>query len=84
MLASLRMIVARDLVLAMRRNADLATPLAFYLMVASLFPLTVGAYTDLLRQMAPGRWWKINSGMWTQCSTRRRQLQRARNRSHDD
>lgn len=50
-------IVRRDLLLAMRRKAGMATPLAFYIMVASLFPLAVGADPDPLRQMGPGVVW---------------------------
>lgn len=50
-------IVRRDLLLAMRRKADLATPLAFYLVVASLFPLAIGADPGPLRQIGPGVVW---------------------------
>lgn len=57
MLSALCQLLRRDLLLAMRRKADLATPLAFYVLVASLFPLAVGADTSLLRQIAPGVVW---------------------------
>lgn len=42
---------------AVRRPADMAAPLAFFLMVASLFPFGVGADGALLQRMAPGVVW---------------------------
>lgn len=42
---------------AARRPADIAAPLAFFLMVASLFPLGVGADGALLQRIAPGIVW---------------------------
>ncbi len=57
MLTVFRAVAHRDLLLAMRRKADLATPLAFYVLVASLFPLAIGADAALLRQMGPGVVW---------------------------
>ena len=53
----LTMVIRRDLVLAMRRRADVLTTLIFFVMVVSLFPLGVGPELDLLRQMAPGVVW---------------------------
>jgi heme exporter protein B len=53
----LRVIVLRDLLLAMRRRADVATTLFFFVIVASLFPLGVGPEPKLLRAMAPGIVW---------------------------
>ena len=50
-------IIARDLRLALRRPADLASVLFFFIIVASLFPLGVGPETDLLRRLAPGVLW---------------------------
>jgi heme exporter protein B len=57
MLQTLRTIVARDVLLAMRRRADVATTLFFFVIVASLFPLGVGPDPKLLRVMAPGILW---------------------------
>jgi heme exporter protein B len=51
------LVVRRDLVLAMRRRADVLTTLIFFVMVVSLFPLGVGPETDMLRKMAPGVLW---------------------------
>jgi heme exporter protein B len=50
-------VVRRDLVLAMRRRADVLTTLVFFVMVVSLFPLGVGPELDMLRKMAPGVLW---------------------------
>jgi len=36
------LVIRRDLVLAMRRRADVLTTLIFFVMVVSLFPLGVG------------------------------------------
>jgi heme exporter protein B len=51
------LVVRRDLVLAMRRRADVLTTLIFFVMVVSLFPLGVGPETAMLRKMAPGVLW---------------------------
>src|SRR5688572_22540722 len=57
MLAAARSIVCRDLLLAVRRRSDVATALLFFVIVASLFPLGVGAQPNLLREIAPGVIW---------------------------
>jgi heme exporter protein B len=57
MLAVARAIVYRDLLLAVRRRSDVATALLFFVIVASLFPLGVGAEPNLLRAIAPGVIW---------------------------
>jgi heme exporter protein B len=57
MLSTFSSIIRRDLLLAMRRRADVATPLFFFIIVASLFPLGVGPEPALLRTMAPGILW---------------------------
>lgn len=51
------LVVRRDLVLAMRRRADVLTTLIFFVMVVSLFPLGIGPEMDMLRKMAPGLVW---------------------------
>lgn len=57
MFGLLMLVVRRDLVLAMRRRADVLTTLIFFVMVVSLFPLGVGPETAMLRKMAPGVLW---------------------------
>src|SRR5205085_224139 len=57
MLAVARTLVARDLLLAWRRRADAAVALLFFIIVASLFPLGVGAEPNQLRAIAPGVIW---------------------------
>jgi heme exporter protein B len=57
MLGVARTIVHRDLLLALRRRSDVATALLFFVIVASLFPLGVGAEPRLLREVAPGVIW---------------------------
>ncbi len=51
------LVIRRDLVLAMRRRADVLTTLIFFVMVVSLFPLGVGPELEMLRQIAPGVVW---------------------------
>ena len=53
----LGLVVRRDLLLAMRRRADVLTTLVFFVMVVSLFPLGVGPEPELLRKMASGVVW---------------------------
>lgn len=50
-------VLKRDLRLAMRRKGDIANTLAFFTMVTTLFPLGVGADSQLLRTIAPGILW---------------------------
>jgi heme exporter protein B len=50
-------VVRRDLLLAWRRRGDVANALLFFVIVASLFPLGVGAEPNLLRAIAPGVIW---------------------------
>jgi heme exporter protein B len=52
-----RWIVARDLMLAWRRRADVLSTLFFFVIVVSLFPLGIGPETQLLRSVAPGVVW---------------------------
>lgn len=53
----LLLVVRRDLLLAMRRRADVLTILVFFVMVVSLFPLGVGPEMNMLRKMAAGVLW---------------------------
>lgn len=50
-------IIRRDLLLAMRRQSDVFTTLFFFVIVVSLFPLSVGPEMNMLRTMAPGVVW---------------------------
>ena len=53
----MRAIFVRDMRLALRRRADTAAALFFFVIVASLFPLGVGPEPALLRTMAAGVVW---------------------------
>jgi heme exporter protein B len=57
LLGILMLAVRRDLVLGMRRRADVLTTLVFFVMVVSLFPLGVGPEPEMLRKMASGVVW---------------------------
>lgn len=50
-------LVRRDVLLALRRRAEVLTSLFFFIIVVSLFPLGVGPEPDLLRRMGPGVVW---------------------------
>lgn len=52
-----RSLLVRDIILAMRRKADVLTTLFFFLIVVSLYPLGVGPQMETLRQIAPGVIW---------------------------
>lgn len=54
---TLRWVIGRDLMLAMRRRSDVLTTLFFFIIVVSLFPLGVGPEMNMLRTMAPGVVW---------------------------
>jgi heme exporter protein B len=57
MLRTLTCVIQRDLLLAFRRRSDALTTLFFFIMVTTLFPLSVGPEPALLRVMAPGILW---------------------------
>jgi heme exporter protein B len=50
-------VLSRDLLLAMRRRADVLTTFFFFLIVVSLFPLGIGPEPQMLREIAPGVVW---------------------------
>ncbi len=50
-------IIRRDLILAVRRRAEIVNPLFFFVLVVTLFPLGIGAQAKLLQAMAPGVIW---------------------------
>ena len=53
----MRVVVWRELLVAMRRRSDVGTVLLFFVIVVSLFPLGIGADPDKLRVLAPGIIW---------------------------
>lgn len=55
--ATLRWLVWRDVTLAWRRRSDVLGTLLFFVMVVSLFPLSIGPEARLLRSIAPGVVW---------------------------
>ncbi len=50
-------LMQRDLTLAMRRRSDLLTTLFFFVIVVSLFPLSMDPDMKVLRNLAPGVIW---------------------------
>ncbi|MGH8676919.1 MAG: heme exporter protein CcmB, partial [Burkholderiales bacterium] len=50
-------VVGRDLLIAVRRRADVLTTFFFFVIVVSLFPLGVGPEPERLREIAPGVVW---------------------------
>jgi heme exporter protein B len=56
-LTAARLVIARDLTLAFRRPEQLLQPLAFFVMVTTLFPLSVSPELAQLRTIAPGVLW---------------------------
>ena len=57
MIAALRCVILRDLLLAARRSSDVLTVVLFFMIVVSLFPLGIGPEPKLLRTVAPGVLW---------------------------
>jgi len=57
LLSTARAVASRDLLLALRNKSDIANALLFFVIVASLFPLSVGPEPALLRTMGPGVLW---------------------------
>lgn len=51
------MVLKRDLLLAFRRQSDIATTLFFFIIVSSLFPLGIGPEAAVLSSIAPGVLW---------------------------
>jgi heme exporter protein B len=56
-MSALLAVARRDLLLAMRRKAEVLTALFFFVVVTSLFPLGIGPEPALLRKIAPGVLW---------------------------
>lgn len=57
LLFACRSMIARDLLLAMRRRADVLTSLIFFMIVVSLFPLGVGPESKTLKEIGVGVIW---------------------------
>ncbi len=57
LLTAFMAVIRRDLLLAYRHRADLINPLAFFVMVVTLFPLALGAEPLLLKRIAPAIIW---------------------------
>ena len=57
MVSMFRWMVWRDLLLAWRRRTDVLATLFFFIIVVSLFPLSIGPEPQLLRTIAPGVVW---------------------------
>lgn len=56
-LTAARLVIARDLLLAFRRPEQLLHPLAFFIMVTTLFALSMSPERAQLRAIAPGVLW---------------------------
>jgi heme exporter protein B len=52
-----RAICVRDLQVALRRWGDLASPIVFFVMVTTLFPLALSPEREVLRSLAPAVLW---------------------------
>lgn len=50
-------VLRREVALALRQKGEVLTPLVFFIVIASLFPLGIGPESALLLRMAPGVLW---------------------------
>ncbi|WP_218570419.1 heme exporter protein CcmB, partial [Pseudomonas sp. Kh13] len=50
-------IIRRELLIAFRRQADIFNPLWFFIIVITLFPLSIGPEPNLLARIAAGIVW---------------------------
>ena len=57
MLAAMNRIIQRELLIAFRRQADIFNPLWFFIIVITLFPLSIGPEPNLLARIASGIVW---------------------------
>ncbi|MFY3325038.1 heme exporter protein CcmB [Vibrio fluvialis] len=57
MLSTMTTIIRRELLIAFRRQADIFNPLWFFIIVITLFPLSIGPDPSLLSRIAPGIVW---------------------------
>ena len=56
-LEAARLVLARDIRLALRKRGQLVQPLAFFAIVTTLFPLGISPELSRLRDVAPGVLW---------------------------
>lgn len=52
-----KLVLTRDLTIAMRHKDDVLNPLLFFVIVVSLFPLGIGPESNMLARIAPGVIW---------------------------
>ncbi|BDP29774.1 heme exporter protein CcmB [Vibrio vulnificus] len=57
MIAAMTTIIRRELLIAFRRQADILNPLWFFIIVITLFPLSIGPEPNLLARIAAGIVW---------------------------
>ncbi|NRF28806.1 heme exporter protein CcmB [Vibrio coralliilyticus] len=57
MFATMNSIIRRELLIAFRRQADIFNPLWFFIIVITLFPLSIGPDPNLLARIAAGIVW---------------------------
>ncbi len=57
LIAAMTALFNRDMRLGIRNRGELASPLLFLVLIASLFPLSIGRDPALLQQIAPGVIW---------------------------
>ncbi len=57
LIKALMCLLRRELTVALRRSTDILTPLVFFIIVVSLFPLGLGPEPSVLRTIAPGVIW---------------------------
>ncbi|MEO8121282.1 MAG: heme exporter protein CcmB [Rhodoferax sp.] len=50
-------VLRREIAMALRQKGEVLTPLVFFVVIASLFPLGIGPESALLLRMAPGVLW---------------------------
>jgi heme exporter protein B len=56
-LTGLRLLIKRDLTIALRHRDDMLNPLLFFIIVVTLFPLGIGPEASTLTRIAPGIIW---------------------------
>ncbi|QXO18165.1 MULTISPECIES: heme exporter protein CcmB [Vibrio] len=57
MFSTMGTVIRRELLIAFRRQADIFNPLWFFIIVITLFPLSIGPEPGLLSRIAPGIVW---------------------------
>ena len=57
MISSMTTIIRRELLIAFRRQADIFNPLWFFIIVITLFPLSIDPEPNLLARIAAGIVW---------------------------